>query len=51
VTNQMRRPVAKRLKPIQRRFNRCPFVNQRPLFPDCGKSEQPRRLRIDLQID
>ena len=51
VADQMHGPGAKRLQPIQRRVQRCPFVNQRRLAPHRRKGEQPRRFRINLQID
>jgi len=51
VANQMRRPGADRLQPIQRRVQCGPFVNHDPLTLHRRKGKEPRRFRINLQID
>ena len=51
VSDQMHRPVAERFQPIQRRLQRGPFVNHRRHSPHRRKGKQPRRFRINLQIN
>jgi hypothetical protein len=51
VADQMHRPVAEHVQPIQRGIKCAPFVNQHGLTPHRSKGKQPGRFGIDLQID
>jgi hypothetical protein len=51
MANQMRRPVAERLQPVQRLVQRAALVNQRRLTAHSRKGKQPCRFGINLQID